>query len=138
MAKISAKNAAITIQDINMSTQTISSDIESYVIKNDVDAPEVSGFGDGSHNFTPGLAIFEVTLNAFWNPSTTSGAMSVLQPIVGSGVARTLTIKPDPNGKTLSGQFMLVGIEPAGSTKDAIKLGACKFVVMGGVAPTWA
>ena len=138
MAKMSAKSAVIIVDDSGGSPQTISADVDSYTIDYSVDAPEVTGFGEGSHNYTPGQKIIGITLDVFWNSAATTGAMTVLSGIVGHATSKTVSIKPDAAGLTLSGEFMLVGIQPTGAPSGAIKLGSCKFVVMGAVAPSWA
>jgi hypothetical protein len=138
MAKISAKNAIITVDDSTGSPQIISGDVDSYTLQYDVDAPEVTGFGEGSHNFVPGMPVVGITLNVFWNSAATTGATTVLKGIVGNSTSKTVSVQPEGTGLALSGEFMLVGIEVTGTPKDPIKMGACKFVVMGAVKPTIA
>lgn len=135
---MSAKGAVIIVDDSAGSPQTISADCESFDIQYDVDAPEVTGFTEGSHNFTPGMKIIGVTLGVIWNSAATTGAMTVLSGIVGHATSKTVSIKPDAAGLTLSGEFMCTGIHPVGTPAGAIKLGSVKFVVMGAVAPAWA
>jgi hypothetical protein len=139
MAKTSAKNCVITCDNAAGSAQTISPDVVSYEIQYAVDPVEITGFGEGSHNFTPGQRVIGVTLDVLWNSAATTGAMTVLYGIVGSTTSKTLTIQPEGTGLTLTGEYMLEGISPAGDAKsDAIKLGSCKFSVMGATAPTWS
>lgn len=138
MAKTSAKGAIITVDNAAGSPQTISGDVASYEIQYAVDSVEVTGFGEGSHNFTPGQRVIGVTLDVMWNSLATTGAMTVLYPIIGSTSSKTLTIQPEGTGLTLTGEYMLEGISPAGEPGGAIKLGSCKFNVMGAIAPTWA
>ena len=137
MPKISAKGTLIKVDDINGSPQEIGFDVESYEVPTSVDANEVTGVGDPWHNFVPGMPVFEVTLNCIWNNDSTSGAASVLPKILGSASSKTVSIKP-PNGSSMNGEFMLESIKPSGSTKDAVKMGACKFKAMGSTAATWA
>jgi hypothetical protein len=138
MAKTSAKSAIITVDNAAGSAQTISGDVVSYEIQYAVDSVEVTGFGEGSHNFIPGQRVIGVTLDVLWNSLATTGAMTVLYPIVGHATSKTLTIQPEGTGLTLTGEYMLEGISPAGEPGGSIKLGSCKFAVMGAVAPTWA
>ena len=138
MSKMSAKGAVIIIDDSAGSPQTISADVDSYDIQYETDAPEITGFNEGSHNFTPGQKIVGITFDVLWNSAATTGAMTVLSGIVGSATSKTVSVKPDPAGLTLSGEFMCTGIHPAGTPAGAIKLGSVKFVVMGAVAPSWA
>ena len=138
MAKLSAKNAVIIVDDSAGSPQTISSDCVSYEIQYAVNPIEVTGFTEGSQNYIPGLKIVGVTVEALWNSAATTGAMTVLQGIVGAAASKTLSIKPESGGLTLSGEFMLEGIAVSGSPTSAITLGSCKFSVMGAVAPAWA
>ena len=138
MAKISAKGAIITCDNSAGSPQTISGDIESYEIQYEVDAVEVTGMNEGSHNFTPGQKIIGVTLNAYWNQAATTGAMTVFNGIYASTSSKTITIQPEGTGLTLTGEYMMKGITVSGSPSSAIKLGAVKFEVMGATAPAWA
>lgn len=138
MAKISAKSAVIIVDDSGGTPRTISSDVVSYSIDYNVDSPEVTGFGDGSHNFIPGLKVVGVTLEVLWNSAATTGAYTVLSGIVGSSSSKTVSLTPEIGGPTLSGEFMLTGLTPSGAPGDAIKLGSAKFVVMGATAPSWA
>jgi hypothetical protein len=138
MAKISAKSAVITCDDSGGSPQTISTDVESFEVQYAIDAPEATGFSEGSHNFVPGQRVVGITLNVYWNTAATTGAMTVLRGIIGSATSKTVSIQPEGTGLALSGEFMLTGIQPTGTPAGVIKLGACKFVVMGSSAPAWA
>ena len=138
MAKISAKNAVIAVDDSGGTARTISSDCQSYEIEYNVNPLTVTGFGDGSENFTPGLLVTGVTLDVYWNTTATTGAMTVLKGIVGSTSSKTVTITPEVGGPVFSGEFMCDGIKPASSVDGVIMLGSVHFSVMGATAPTWA
>ena len=138
MAKQSAKNAVILVDNSAGAPQDISKDCVSYELQYDVDSVEVTGFGEGSHNFIPGQRVIGITLDVLWNSLATTGAMTVLYPIVGHATSKTVSVQPEGTGLALSGEFMLEGIKPAGEPGGAIKLGSCKFSVMGAVAPTFA
>ena len=138
MAKISAKGAAISLDDSTGSARVISTDVESYEIQYAVDPVEVTGMGEGSHNFIPGQLVVGVTLNLFWNAAATTGAWTVVRGIIDSSTSKTLSITPESGGLALSGEFMCDGVSVSGSPAADIKLGAVHFSVMDGVAPGWA
>ena len=138
MAKISAKGAVIAVDDSSGNPQTISADVKSYEIEYAVDPVEVTGFGDGSKNFTPGQRVVGITLDVFWNKAATSGAYTVIKGIIAAAASKTVSITPESGGEALSGEFMCDGITPKGSVDGAIELGSVHFSVMGAVAPAWA
>ena len=139
MAKLSGKSANIMVDDSAGTQRDISSDVISYTLPDSVDKLEVTGFGEGSHNFIAGLPVWEITLDVIYNTSSTSGAFVVLQGIMGASSSKTVTIKPEGSGtgKTLAGEFMLESITPQAAVNGDIKMGTAKFAVMGGTAPTW-
>ena len=136
--KISAKGAAIAVDDSAGSPQTISGDVRSFEIEYAVDPLEVTGFGNGSKNYTPGLIVTGVTLEIFWNTTATTGAMTVLKGIVASTTSKTLSITPEASASAFSGEFMCDGITPQASVDGVIELGSVHFSVMGATAPTWS
>jgi hypothetical protein len=138
MAKISAKGAAISVDDSGGSPQVISSDVKSFEIEYAIDPLEVTGFGDGSKNFTPGQKVIGVTLDVFWNAAATTGAFTVLKGILGQATSVTVSITPEIGGLAFSGEFMCDGITPKGEVNGVIELGSVHFSVMGSVAPAWA
>jgi hypothetical protein len=138
MAKISAKGAAISVDDSGGSPQVISSDVKSFEIEYAIDPLEVTGFGDGSKNFTPGQKVIGVTLDVFWNAAATTGAFTVLKGILGQATSVTVSITPEIGGLAFSGEFMCDGITPKGEVNGVIELGSVHFSVMGSTAPAWA
>ena len=138
MAKISAKGAAISVDDSGGSPQVISSDVKSFEIEYAIDPLEVTGFGDGSKNFTPGQKVIGVTLDVFWNAAATTGAFTVLRGILGQATSVTVSITPEIGGLAFSGEFMCDGITPKGEVNGVIELGSVHFSVMGSTAPAWA
>lgn len=138
MAKVSAKGAVINVDDNGGTPRAISPDVKSYEIEYGVDPLEVTGFTEGSHNYTPGQRVIGVTLDVFWNAAATTGAWTVLKSIIGQAASVTVTITPESGGLTLSGEYMCDGITPSGSVDGVIELGSVHFSVMGAVAPAWA
>ena len=138
MAKISAKGAAISLDDSTGSARVISTDVESYEIQYAVDPVEVTGMTEGSHNFIPGQKVIGVTLNLFWNAAATTGAWTVVRGIIDSSTSKTLAITPESGGVALTGEYMCDGVSIIGSPASDIKLGAVHFSVMDGTAPAWA
>lgn len=136
--KISAKGAVITLDNAAGSAQTISTDVESYEIEWAVGAEEVTGFGDGSGNFVPGLPVASITLNLFYDTTATTGAWTVVRAIIGHATSKTVSITPEA-GLAFSGEFMCAGVNVVGDAKGSpAKLGAVKFMPMGAVAAAWA
>lgn len=138
MAKYSAKNAVITIDNAAGSPQTVSTDVTSFEIEEDAGAIEVTGFGDGSKNYIPGLPVVGVTFEFLYDTATTSGATTILRGILNSTSSKTLTIKPEADGLTLTGEFMLDALNTSGTPDGELKHGTAHFSVMGSTKPSWA
>lgn len=131
MAKVAAKGCVITVN-----SQNISADVTSYNINYAVDTPDVTGFGEGAHNFIGTMPVRDMTFDILWNKAATTGAYTVLKALV--GLTTTVSIVPESGGETFSGTFLVVGIAPQGTPSSEIKLGSVKFVPGSGTAPAWA
>lgn len=138
MSKFSAKGAVITIDNAAGSPQDVSTDIISFDIEEDAGAIEVTGFGDGSKNFIPGLPVTGVTFEFLYDTHATSGATTILRGILNSSTAKSVTIKPESAGTTLSGEFMLDALSTSGTPAGELKHGSAHFSVMGATKPSWA
>lgn len=138
MAKFSAKGAVITIDNAAGSAQDVSTDIISYEIEEDVQKLDVTGFSDGSVNHIPGLPVVGITFDFLYDTATTSGATTILRGILNSSTSKTVTVKPESAGQTLTGEYMLDGLKTSGTPTGEIKHGTCHFSVMGSTKPTWA
>ena len=139
MAKITGKGAIITLDDSAGTPRIISADVVSYNIDYSVSAEDVTGFGEGSQNFTPGMLVSKVTLEVNWNTFATTGSWTVIRGIIGSATSKTLAIQPEGTGLTLTGEYMCEGVKISGAAKGSpISLGSVVFDVMGAVAPAWA
>lgn len=136
--KQSAKGAIIKVDDSAGSPQTISSDVKSFEIEYAVNPLEVTGFGDGSKNYTPGLPIVGITMDILWNSTATTGAYTVISGIINSSSSKTVEIQPEGSGAKLSGEFMCDGFTPKGSVDGVIELGSVHFSVMGATKPAWS
>ncbi|MFK5165213.1 hypothetical protein, partial [Propionibacterium freudenreichii] len=86
-----------------------------FELEQDAGKIEITGFGDGSQNFIPGLPVYGVTLNVKWNSTATTGARTVLQGIFLSTTSKTISITPESGGQTLSGEFMLDALPVSGT-----------------------
>jgi hypothetical protein len=138
MAKVSAKGAVILVDDTGGNPRDISADVLSYSIQYSNDTPEVTGFGDGSHNFVVGQVVRGVSLDVLWNNAVTTGAFTVLKAIAAGADTVTVKITPEVGAEYFSGEFICQGIEVSGSASgDPIKLGSVNFVVSGAVSPGW-
>lgn len=138
MSKISAKNAVIIVDDSGGSAQTITHDCISFELKQDAGKIKVTGFGDGSDNYIPGMPVYEIVLDFLWNSTATTGARTVLTGIFGSATSKTVSITPEVGGQTLSGEFMLDNLPAKGTPAGALELGSVTFSVMGATAPSWS
>ena len=138
MAKFSAKGAVITIDNAAGSPQDVSTDCISYDILEDVNKLDVTGFTDGAQNFIPGLPVVGLTFEFLYDTHATSGATTILKGILNSATAKSVTIKPESAGGTLSGEYMLESFGVNGTPTGEIKLGTAKFAVMGATKPAWA
>jgi len=138
MAKVSAKGAVIEVDDTGGTARVISGDVLSYEIQYQNDTPEVTGFGDGSHNFIVGQVVRGVTLDLLWNTAALTGAYTVIKNITAEGTTVTVKITPESGAEYFSGEFICQGIAVSGNASgDAIKLGSANFVVSGAVSPGW-
>ena len=137
MAKISAKNAIITLDDSTGTPRIISSDVKSFELKQDAGKVEVTGFGESSANYIPGLPVLEVTLDVFYNIVADVGAWTVLNGIYMSATSKTLKIKPDPAGQVWTGEVMLDALPIKGAPADALEVGSVTFSIMGGAGGAW-
>lgn len=143
MAKISAKAAAVSVDDSGGSARAITNDVKGYTVEYTVESVDITGFGE-PQNFTPGVSINKVSLDVYWNTAATTGAMTVLRGLVaayqaGGATSSTLTITPESGGIAFSGEFMCTGIHPAGQAQgSAVELGTIEFLPMGSVVGAWA
>lgn len=136
--KISAKGAVISVDDSAGTPRAISGDVVSYEIEYSAEPLDVTGFGEGSQNFTPSLPVIGITMDVIWNTAATTGARTVLASIIGSATSKTVTIVPEAGGPSFSGEFMLDALPVSGTPVGEIKIGSVHFSVMGAVAPAWA
>ena len=136
--KISAKGAVITITDAAAVQRTISSDCDSFEIKQDAGKVEVTGFGDGSKNYIPGLPVYEVVLDVIWNSTASTGAKVVLLGIFGKATPCTLTICPEVGGQTLTFPCMMDNFPVKGTPAGKLEIGSVTFSAMGATAGSWA
>jgi ABC-type nitrate/sulfonate/bicarbonate transport system substrate-binding protein len=115
MAKMSGKGAIITLDDSAGAPQIISADVVSYTIEYKVNAEDVTGFGEGSQNFVPGMRVVGVTLDVNWNTAATTGAWTVIRGIIGHATSKTLVVQPEGTGLALTGEYMCEGVSPSGA-----------------------
>lgn len=144
MAKQTSKAGIIILDNGAGSPQTISADCTTYTIEYKQNAEDVTGFGEGSQNFTPGLLVTGVSIEMFWNTAATTGAYTVVKSIMaaqlaGSFAGVTLDVTPEGSGLSWAGEVMCEGFTVSGSAQGApIGLGMVQFRVFGATAPTIA
>ena len=137
MAKVSAKNAVIQLTDSTGGADNISADTLTYDIQYSNDTPEVTGFGNGSHNFIIGQRVVAVTLECLFNPASSSDCYYIFKGLYETGVVTELIITPE-SGQNLKGNFYLTSFNMSGAAGgDAIKICSVTFAVAGATAPDW-
>lgn len=131
MAKVSAKNAVITLNSNDVSTY-----VKTYEINWAVATEEITGFKDGWQNHLAGMPIVGFTLDMMWD-STVFGYLTTLM-----GTPATCSIQPQgaDSGQVLSGTFFCSGIHPSGeaSSGASIKFGTVEFLASGATIATFA
>ncbi len=137
MAKVSAKNAVITLTDPTVA-RTISGDVASFEIEQLAGMIDVTGFNEGGQNFVPGLPVHSVTLDLYYNSAASTGAWTVMRSIFTAGTAATMTIKPETSGLTLTFVCFPESIPVSATPDGTLKIGSVKFVQMGATAGSWA
>lgn len=138
MAKASAKGCVISLDDSAGTPRAISTYVKSYEIEQDAGKIEMTGFTDGMVNYIPGLPVYGVTLDLYWDAVTADVAsFTVLRGIFGSSTSKTLSITPESGGPAFSGEFMLDALPVKGTPNGSIDIGTVHFSPMGTVAPTF-
>jgi hypothetical protein len=133
MAKVSAKSSVITIN-----SQICSSDVMSYDIEQDAGKIDITGFGDGSVNYIPGLPVYGLTMDVKWNTAATTGMWTLLKAMWLAASGTTITIVPEVGGPTFSGVFMLDALPVSATPGSAINVGSVHFSIQGTAAATFA
>ena len=120
MAKTSAKSGIILVKGYDLSTYGMN-----YEISDTVDPVEVTGFGDGTHNFIPGQRIAKMTVNALWD--TAANKVKDALQALGSG---HVTIIPEGytlGNPSLSMPYTQINYNPSGGPATAISVGTVEF-----------
>ena len=120
MAKISSKNAIILINGYNFSTYATMFDVKMGAGK-----VEVSGFGDGSKNYIPGLQAASIDAAMLWESSANSVHLAMKS--MPTGIA---TILPEGwvlGAPTFSLQNMQGNYAPKGKPAGALEIGTILF-----------
>ncbi len=142
MAKLAGRFLKVLIDDSGASPQDVSADIDSVDIPDEYGELDMTGFGEGSDNSSPGMPGFPVEINGTFNPAATTGLFTVLKGIVGGYTSRTLTVQqgqnaaPTTGDPEFEGEFWCskIGISATPKGKTTLK---ASFRVMGSVAPAW-
>ena len=124
MAKQSGKNGVVLIGGYNFSTEALQWDVSLSA-----NASDVTGFGDGSHNFLHALKTGEMTVNMLWNSSDKT------EVLLTTTEQSNLTILPagySLGGVSLSMPFYMANLDVSGAASgEAISAGSAKFVTRG-------
>lgn len=126
MAKQTSKNAVILIGGYVLSPYS-----SSYTTNGPrVDALDVTGFGEGSQNFIPGMDTGDLTLNMYWD-NVAGSVNTALSPLGNKAV----TIIPEGyvlGNDALSMWAMQENFSPKADTKSPITVESVKFSATGG------
>ena len=120
MAKITAKDGIVLIGGYNLSTYALQ-----YEAVKEVDAVDVTGLSDGSHNFIAGQKIAMTTINMLWD----SASGKVTDALKAPG-EKNVTIMPEGytlGAGALSMPYTQANFNPSGSPSTAIGVGNIKF-----------
>lgn len=138
MAKLSAKNAVILVDDSGGTARNISTDVRSFEIEGAIDPLEVTGFSEGFKNNVPGLRSAGITLDVIYNSGATTGAFTVLRGILAQAASVTVSVQPEGSGLAYSGEFMLDALPVKGAVDGLVEIGTVHFSPMGTTPPAWA
>jgi hypothetical protein len=141
---MTSKAGVILLDDSGGTPRNISKDCITYTVEYKVNPEDVTGFTEGSQNFTPGLLVTGVTIEMFWNTLATTGAATVVNSVmtaeqVAGFTGLTLDVTPEGTGLSWAGEVMCDGYTITGSAQGSpIGMGSVHFSVMGATAPTIA
>lgn len=124
MSKVSAKNATILIGGYNLSTYATA-----FETQTNVNPIDVTGFGDESKNFIPGLPSAVILSDMLWS-STASAVHAALHDFT----SRHVTILPEgytQGATSISLPYAQANYTPKGTPDSAISVGTINFVSYG-------
>lgn len=124
MAKISAKDATILISGYSLSTL-----FTSFEAKMGVGQIEVTGFGDGSHNYIPGIHAGAINMDGIWDKDANK-TVDVLGAL-GAGHVTIIPVTYSLGCSSLSMPYNQSNFAPAGSSSSAIQIGKIDFQLIG-------
>jgi hypothetical protein len=122
MAKVSSKNAAVLINGSLFSTYATAYNIEKMV-----DPLDVTGFGDGSKNFIPGMLTGRMAVDMLWDTTATVGIHAKLSD---AGQFGNVTIIPEGyalGADSISLPYTQATYAPQAAVTEAIKIGSIVF-----------
>jgi hypothetical protein len=125
MAKISGKNALILVGGYALSTYA-----SAYEVSSEAGPVEVTGFGDGSKNFIPGLPSAQMSVDMMWD-SAAGAVHTALASASSTGIA---TIVPEGyvlGNNSLSMPYLKTTYSPKSSPEARIDVGSIVFVSSG-------
>ena len=124
MSKVSAKNAILLINGYALSTYAMA-----FETNTDTGVVDVTGFGDGSKNFIPGLPSAVILTDLFW--SSTASAVHTALHDFGS---HHVTILPDgytQGNQSISLPYTQANYNPKGTPDGHLAVGTINFVSHG-------
>jgi hypothetical protein len=137
MGKASAKTAVLTVKDPT-TARTVSTDCTNFQFNADANKIDVTGFGDASQNFIPGMPVYDLSCDFLYDNTATTGIWTVMQLIFLNATAIVVTLQPATSALTMTGNFIMENMPLSGKPNGAVTIGTVKFAVTGATAPTWA
>lgn len=127
MSFVHGKNTTFSIDDSSGSPQDISDYANNIDFPLSADVAEVTGFGDDSKEYIPGLKGATISMDLSWDAAVDA----ILWGIVGK--TGTFSYSPDGGTTTYSGECICTAYTPASAVNDAVK-GSASFQVTGDVS----
>jgi hypothetical protein len=139
MAKIAGDHVNVIIDNATGTTKVVTTGGQTLEITQTTDTHDVSGFGEGVHNFVPGQDVQGITLSG---PAdfAADAVCDVLKDL--SGVAGTVTVEigqnaaPTTGDPTFSGEFLCSQFNVSLSTGAAVTYNAA-WVKSNATAAVW-
>lgn len=120
MSKLAGKDAVYLVNGY-----LFSSFASAYEVAQGVDPVDISGFGEGSKNYTPGMQTAKITADMFWDKAANSVHAALKTPTTGY-----VSILPEGytlGNPSISMPFMQANYSPKAAVTDAIKVGTINF-----------
>lgn len=120
MAKITAKNAILLVNGYNLSSWG-----SSYEVPTEIDPVEVTGFGDGSKNYTPGMKSGHIAMDMMWDKD--AAAVHAVLKTPSTGIVSLMPEGYALGNPSFSLPYMQANYLPGANVSEHIKVGSIVF-----------